>query len=245
MKIRNPKSRQDLNLKSSMRVLEVGGGHSPHPLASIVVDKFVEDNSHRCGDISLLKHQKFIQADGESLPFRDKEFDYVICCHVLEHVDNPVKFLNEQFRVAKKGYIETPSLLGEFLYPRESHKWILHEHNNVLYLLDKKNLGFNCSYYFGELFQDYLPKHSIGFKILSRTHPNMFTIRIEWESDFQFEIEPQDPNIRQFFSTRWQLNWADQFFPKKSLGKELFDSLRAFIEILISVIKSKIFKKYF
>ena len=111
MKERNPKSRFNLSIAKTDRVLEVGGGHNPHPRSNIIVDKFTDTNYHRSGDIKVLKHQQFLAADGENLPFKDKEFDYVICCQVLEHVENPVKFLSEQFRVARRGYIETPSLL--------------------------------------------------------------------------------------------------------------------------------------
>jgi SAM-dependent methyltransferase len=103
MKVRNPRNRQDLNIKKTDRVLEVGGGHRPHPRANVVVDKFIHNNFHRSGDLKVLKNQVFLEADGENLPFSDKEFDYVICSHVLEHVENPEKFLSEQFRVAKRG----------------------------------------------------------------------------------------------------------------------------------------------
>ncbi|MBC7902424.1 MAG: class I SAM-dependent methyltransferase, partial [Gemmatimonadaceae bacterium] len=157
MKIRNPKSRFQLDIKRGDRVLEVGGGHNPHPRSNVVVDKFTDTNYHRSGDIKVLRNQQFLQADGENLPFKDKEFDYVICNQVLEHVEDPVKFLSEQFRVAKKGFIETPSLLGEYLFPRESHKWILHEVDNVLYLVDKKSINFSYGYDLGQLIQDYLP----------------------------------------------------------------------------------------
>src|ERR1700716_505239 len=146
MKIRNPKARSDLSIKRGDRVLEVGGGQNPHPRSNVIVDKYVDDNFHRSGDLKILKHQEFLNADGENLPFKDKEFDYVICCQVLEHVENPVRFLSEQFRVAKKGYIEVPSLIGEYLFPRESHKWILHEYKDVLYLVDKKKLNFVYGY---------------------------------------------------------------------------------------------------
>ena len=27
--------------------------------------------------------------------------------------------------MSKRGYIETPSLLGEFLFPKQSHKWVI------------------------------------------------------------------------------------------------------------------------
>lgn len=243
MKLRNPKSRFDLKINSRERVLDVGGGHNPHPRANVVVDKYTDTNYHRSGDIKVLKKQEFIAADGESLPFKDKEFDYVICCHVLEHVEEPVKFLSELFRVGKRGYIETPSLLGECLAPRESHKWILHEHNNKLYLVDKKKLGFVYGYYLGWLVQDFLPKNSIGFKITERTHPNLMTIRIEWESGFDYEIEPTDPEIRKYFSGEWKEEWGNDFFPPRTMGQEFSAAIAAFWDICKSVFRSKILKK--
>ncbi len=242
MKLRNPKSRFDIKVPSRYKVLDVGGGHNPHPRANVVVDKFTDSNFHRSGDIKVLKKQKFIHADGEHLPFSDKEFDYVICCHVLEHVKNPKQFLSELFRVGKKGYLETPSLIGEYLFPRESHKWILHEHRNKLYLVEKNKLGFSSGYNITELIQDYLPTHSIGFKILERTHPNLMTVRIEWENDFDYEVEPTDPEITKFFKGKWSNEWADDFFPNKSMSQEFRDASVAFSEIIKSVFRSKILK---
>lgn len=242
MKLRNPKTRFDLKIKKGSNVLDVGGGHNPHPRAHVVVDKFEDSNFHRSGDIKVLKNQQFIPADGENLPFKDKEFDYVICCQVLEHVENPTQFLSELFRVGKRGYIETPSLIGEYLFPRESHKWILHEHNNCLYLVEKEKLGFTFGYDLGYLIQDYLPTHSIGFKVLERTHPNLETIRIEWEDSFDYEIEPTDPEIRKYFKGKWQLEWGDEFFPKRTLKQELAEATLAFTDIVKSAFKSKVLK---
>jgi SAM-dependent methyltransferase len=243
MKLRNPKSRFHLDISRKDKVLDVGGGHNPHPRANVVVDKYTDTNYHRSGDIKVLDKQQFISADGENLPFADKEFDYVICCHVLEHVDDPVKFLSEIFRVGKRGYIETPSLIGENLAPRESHKWIIHEHNNRLYLADKEKLGFTYAYYLGDLFQEYLPKNSIGFKIAERTHPNLMTVRIEWENDFDYEVEPTDPEIRKYFTGRWENEWANDFFPERSAGQEFKEAASAFRDICKSVFRSRLLKK--
>lgn len=244
MKIRNPKSRFDLAIKKTDRVLEVGGGHNPHPRSNVVVDKYTDDdNRHRGANLKVLKHQQFMEADGENLPFKDHEFDYVICCHVLEHVPNPEKFLAEQFRVAKKGYIETPSLLGEYLIQKDSHKWILHEHNDVLYLVDKEKLSFNPRYDTGNLLHDYLPKNSIGYKIIQRTHPNVETIRIEWEHNFQYEVEPTNPEILKYFKGPWQNSWGDSFFPPRSMGQEFLAATSALWDIVVSVFKSKLLKR--
>ena len=130
MKLRNPVGREDLHLKKHFRVLEVGGGHNPHPRSNVVVDKYVDSNYHRSGDLAVYKNQQFICADGEDLPFGDKSFDYAICCQVIEHVDNPVRFMAEQTRVARAGYLETPSLIGEYLMPKENH-WIGRAYNRL------------------------------------------------------------------------------------------------------------------
>ena len=68
MKVRAPKSRFNLDIKKSDKVLEVGGGHNPHPRSNVVVDKYTETNYHRSGNIFVNKHQKFIEK--HELPFR-------------------------------------------------------------------------------------------------------------------------------------------------------------------------------
>ena len=64
----------------------------------------------------------------EKLPFKDKEFDYVICSHVIEHVNDPVKFKNEIERIGKSGYIELPTKLNDNIVfgcenEEYGHKW--------------------------------------------------------------------------------------------------------------------------
>ena len=60
-----------------------------------------------------------------SLPFRNKCFDFVYCCHVLEHTDNPLKACAEIMRVGKRGYIETPTMGKDalFMSAGDVHKW--------------------------------------------------------------------------------------------------------------------------
>ena len=66
----------------------------------------------------------------QNLPFKDKEFDYVILSHVLEHVPNIFEFTKEIERVAKAGYIELPTKLADNLVigcdeEDIGHKWWL------------------------------------------------------------------------------------------------------------------------
>jgi hypothetical protein len=96
------------------RVIEIGGGHAPYEGVTHAVDKFPQDNTQRAGDIVTVKGSSFIEGDLESIPFPDEPpFDFLYASHVLEHVHSPQKAVSEINRVARRGYIETPSPLRE------------------------------------------------------------------------------------------------------------------------------------
>lgn len=44
-----------------------------------------------------------VKADICNLPFKDNEFDVILCNHVLEHIKDDTKAMQELFRVMKKG----------------------------------------------------------------------------------------------------------------------------------------------
>lgn len=243
MKVKNPKSRSDLSIKRDDYVLEVGPGNYPHKRANVIADKFVEVNYHRSGDLKVLKNQTFVEADGQDLPFKDHEFDYVICCHVLEHVEDPVKFLKEQARVASMGYLETPSIIGEYLMPKESHRWVIQEIDNKIVMYEKEKINFRTSPDMGYIFQHYLPKNSIGFKIMDRTHANLTIVNYEWKDEVEVLVNPDSSYYRQFFTEPLDERLCNILYPPKTLGKEFLDSAGAFGSILKSVLNSKIFNR--
>jgi len=91
--------------------IEIGGSahnsfHLPHCL-----------NIDYCGDHDTIFKKMEIEmcgealnvdivAMGDNLPFKDSTLDYVISSHVIEHFYDPIKTLNEWYRVIKKnGYI--------------------------------------------------------------------------------------------------------------------------------------------
>jgi len=232
MKHCNPKSRYHLNIKKTEYVLEVGGGHNPHYRSNVIVDKFINSNYHRHADIKVLSHQQFIQADGEALPFDDKSFDFVICNQVLEHTENPEQFLKEQMRVAKRGYLEVPSLIGEYLFPKESHKWLILEIDNKLVLMDKQKFWFKSNLDFGFLFLTWLQKTSIGYKIMMDTKPNFMTVRYEWHDDIDFVVNPTDEKYTKYFTQFWDEEMVQSFFPHRSNFEELMEATLSFGRIL-------------
>ena len=101
-------------------VLEVGSGDSPCPRSDVLLDLTLE-NHERVGGHTVVD-RPFVLGTVERLPFRDKAFDYVIAFHVLEHTADPVALLGELQRVARGGYIETPSFWWERMTPLTMHR---------------------------------------------------------------------------------------------------------------------------
>lgn len=67
---------------------------------------------------------KFVLYDGVTLPFADASFDVALSISVIEHVDQPVRYLSEILRVLKPEgilYLAFPNKL----YPKETHTGLL------------------------------------------------------------------------------------------------------------------------
>ena len=132
--------RQNTNLK----ILDLGCSNSNYwPEANHFAD--IHDFKKEF-EIKKLRFTK-IEPD-KKLPFKDKEFDYVICSHVIEHVNDPIFFKKEIERIGKAGYIELPTRLNDnmvFGCDEEvfGHKWWFEfddDENKLIYA--KKNISF-------------------------------------------------------------------------------------------------------
>jgi ubiquinone/menaquinone biosynthesis C-methylase UbiE len=101
----------NFNIKPNDKVLDIGSGNRPLHLATHLADIAIEDNHHgRAGvPFKYIDNKPVYECNIEALPFKDKEFDFVYCSHVMEHVTEPKKACKELMRVAKRGYIETPA----------------------------------------------------------------------------------------------------------------------------------------
>ena len=106
-----------LRNNSSWNILDIGCGYTAHESASVICD--VQDLSN------FYKDKKFIRLNEKTLPFKDKEFDFVIASHVLEHVKDIDFFIKELERVSTKGYIELPTILEDNLVfeNKKDHLW--------------------------------------------------------------------------------------------------------------------------
>lgn len=84
--------------------LDIGSGTNPR--GDVNVDLFLNETTMQIDS----KHPTFIdakttpnpiKADAHYLPFKDKTFEKSYANHVLEHLENPTKALNELLRVTK------------------------------------------------------------------------------------------------------------------------------------------------
>lgn len=87
--------------------IEIGAAaHNPFGLDTLNVDKsaipdeiYQQEQLRYCGEIMPVD----IVANGDSLPFEDSSWDFIVSSHVLEHFYNPIKALKEWHRVVKPG----------------------------------------------------------------------------------------------------------------------------------------------
>ena len=173
-----------LNIKPTDRVLEIGSGNRPRKRSDVLCDKYLDDNVHRGEGTNLvLDKRPFVVADGMALPFKDKSFDYVILSHVIEHVDDPHKFAAELERIAKGGYIETPSELGEKVFGWQFHTWILRMEGDTLVLRRRTEDSP-----FGKYFHDMYAKDLVFAEFVD-SHYSDFYVQYEWSGKIKLSIE--------------------------------------------------------
>ena len=118
------------------QILDIGGWFAPCKQATHMVDIMPLETMNVAGAYGYgelqIRKENFFQLDLgeiERLPFEDQKFDFVVCRHTLEDIKDPIKICREMMRVAKAGYIETPSRTYESTKGVERHWWCGHYHH--------------------------------------------------------------------------------------------------------------------
>ena len=159
------------------KVLDVGCGYRAHPKATVIAD--VQDLSN------YYKERKFIKINEKKFPFKDKEFDFVIASHVIEHVEDFEFFIKELERVSSKGYIELPSRLGDNLVfeNKTDHVWwFLYDDVHNKLVASKRN----------QIMEPFITV-STG-KLFEKIFRESLVIELMWEEKIDYQI---DNSIRQ------------------------------------------------
>lgn len=149
--LRSSAERIVADLADDALVLDVGGWASPFPRADWVLDLQPYETRGLYGYDGEPGDERFdrstwVQLDicGDPWPFTDGQFDFAVCSHTLEDVRDPVRVCRELERVARRGYVETPSRLEEQSYGVHGpwvgwshHRWLVDVHGGALRFVAK------------------------------------------------------------------------------------------------------------
>ncbi len=179
------------SIRSLDRVLEIGPGSTPHPRSDVFLELLMNDEAERVSQRGgVVQAPNFFNRpvyyyDGKKFPFKDGEFDYVICSHVIEHVEDPVFFLNEVFRVGNsRGYIEYPLVTYDYMYDFDVHLNFLKFHCDelTLFFCRKKDTAIGEFSPITELLREAFEK---GWSELTSANKELFFEGFEFDDRFQ------------------------------------------------------------
>lgn len=200
-------------------VLEVGSGGSPYFRANVLIDAYASTRERHWAP--FVTDRPSVLGFGESLPFKDKAFDFVIASHVLEHSAEPEKFIKELQRVAKGGYIETPDAFMERINPYWDHRSEVTVRDNKL-LIRKKN-GWNIDSELVDLYE-FSAKKVIAQKTIVN-EPFVFHTRFFWKNEISYQIMNPETDA----------NWSA---PEFSHSTKVSNSVRARVgRIVLSIVR--------
>jgi ubiquinone/menaquinone biosynthesis C-methylase UbiE len=181
------------------RVLDVGAGHNPFYGATHLLEIDVERGSQRGGTKHKVpKGTKLVVGDVQAIPFRSGRFDYVYASHVLEHVDSPFAACREIVRVARAGYIETPSpfleqglaLAGNIPGEEGFHKWLVFSPLPGVLAFEPKTMdtvSWFCPCPDGQFLKDFY--ESLDFRVAQHFFRSRAkTTSFYWKSSFDVDI---------------------------------------------------------
>ena len=164
-----------LSSKPNWNILDIGCGYSANKYANIICD--VQDLS------KVYKDKKFIRLIDKKLPFKDKEFDFVVASHVMEHVEDVDFFISELQRIANKGYIELPTKLEDNLVfeNKNDHIWQMDFDDVKNRLIINKRIQY---------IEPVLTVSSI--KKLNEIFRKSLILELQWENSIDYILEKVD-----------------------------------------------------
>lgn len=185
----------EFGILSSDKVLDIGSGHLPFPLATHLGEFAIDDASYgRAGQpFKYVEGKPVIQCNVEEMPFADKEFDFIYCSHVLEHVASPEKACRELMRVGKRGYIEVPKRYVDLWFNTaklSNHRWTVDLINGILVFREytpEEIEGLQCNLLLDMNCNPQTDRER-AFSALVNLKADKLNTMLLWEDSFRFEV---------------------------------------------------------
>ena len=163
-----------LRKNTNWKIADIGCGYSANKNASVIAD--IQDLSN------FYKDKNFIKISEKRLPFKDKEFDFIIASHVIEHVEDFEFFLKELERISSKGYIELPTRLGDNLVFENKNDhiwWFTYNDVNNQIIVSKRN----------QLIDPFVTVSTS--KLFEKIFRESFVLELAWEEKIDYKIDDQ------------------------------------------------------
>ena len=163
-----------LSKNKDWKIVDIGCGYSANKNASVIAD--IQDLSN------FYKGKNFVKINGKKLPFKDKEFDFVIASHVIEHIEDFEFFVKELERISSKGYIELPSRLGDNLVFENMNDhiwWFIFDDVNNQIVASKRN----------QLIGPFITVSTSA--IFEKIFRESFVLELAWEEKIDYKIDDQ------------------------------------------------------
>jgi len=163
-----------LSKNPNWKVADIGCGYSAHKNATVIAD--IQDLS------DFYKEKNFVKIDEKKLPFKNKEFDFVIASHVIEHVEDFEFFIKELERISSKGYIELPTRLADNLVFENKNDhiwWFKYDDIKNKIIASKKN----------QLLDPFINVSTS--KLFEQIFRESFVLELMWDDKIDYEIDNQ------------------------------------------------------
>lgn len=174
------------------RVIDVGGWWKPLNRADDVVDLLRYETRGGGGtlgdDPERYSAETWHQFDicETPWPFSDKEFDFAYCGQTLEDIRDPIAACRELSRIARRGYVEVPSVWIECTfdidvgplthrYPGfEKHRWLVFDEGDSSVLFVPKQVWLGLI--------EFVPRET---SLRYRTDQRIWTTAIHWDDEIK------------------------------------------------------------